>query len=61
MVVKLIIYIVCTFIAAFGLSGINWNGLFKQGKVLEARVLVMSLSFAIGYLLANFVINFINL
>lgn len=59
--IKSILYIVCTFLVAFGLSGINYNGFFKSGKVLEARVFVMSISFAIGYLLTQFIIDFLNL
>ena len=57
---KWILYVVCTFIAAFGLSGINYNGLFKKGKELEARVLVITLSLALGYLLTNYFWDFLN-
>ncbi len=61
MVVKLLLYIFFTFIAAFGLSGINWNGIIKSGKILEAKVIVMVLSFSFGYLLTNFVLDFLNI
>lgn len=61
MVVKLSLYIFFTFIAAFGLSGINWNGIIKSGKTLEAKVIVMVLSFSFGYLLTNFVLDFLNI
>lgn len=61
MVVKLLLYIFFTFIAAFGLSGINWNGIIKSGKTLEAKVIVMVLSFSLGYLLTNFVLDFLNI
>ncbi len=61
MVVKLLLYIFFTFIAAFGLSGINWNGIIKLGKTLEAKVIVMVLSFSFGYLLTNFVLDFLNI
>lgn len=60
-IVKCILLIMFTFIAAFGISGINFNGLFKNGRVLEARVLVISLSFALGYILTMFVMTFLNL
>ncbi|MDE6284852.1 MAG: DUF1146 family protein [Bacilli bacterium] len=56
-----ILYIVLTFVAAFGLSGVNFNGIIKKGKEKEARVLVISLSFAIGYLLTRFVLEFLSL
>lgn len=57
---KIILYIIFTFVAAFGLSGINYNGLFKKDKVIEARVLIITLSLALGYLLTNFVLEFVN-
>ena len=58
---KLILYIVFTFIAAYGLSGINFNGFFKKDKIIEARVLVIILSLSFGYLLTNFVIDFTSI
>lgn len=57
---KIILYIVFTFVAAFGISGINFNGIIKKDKVIEARVLVVVLSLALGYLLTNFVVDFVN-
>lgn len=61
MQVKLILYIIFSFISAYGLSGVNFNGIIKTNKSLEAKVLVMVLSFSLGYLLTNFVIDFINI
>ncbi len=61
MEVNLLLYIFFTFVSAFGLSGINWNKVIKSGKVLEVKVLVMVLSFSFGYLLTNFVIDFLNI
>ena len=58
---KPILLIIFTFISAFGVSGINFNGWIKKNKVWEARVLQMILPFALGYLLTMFVVNFINL
>ena len=58
---SLIIYTVCIFIAAYGVSGLNINGLIRQGKVWEARVLCIILSIVLGYGLANFIIDFLNL
>lgn len=59
--IKLILYIFFTFVSAYGLSGINFNGIIKAKKELEAKVLVMVLSFSLGYLLTNFVLDFLNL
>ncbi len=61
MSIKVILYVIFTFISAFAISGINFNGIIKKDKNIEARVLVIILSFALGYLLTNFVIDFLNL
>lgn len=61
MLVKLLLYIFFTFVSAFGLSGVNFSGIIKSGKVIEAKVLVMILSFSFGYLLTNFVLDFLNI
>ena len=61
MLVKLLLYIFFTFVSAFGLSGVNWSAFIKSGKTLEAKVIVMVLSFSFGYLLTNFVLDFLNL
>ena len=58
---KTALYIICTFIAAFAVSGINFNGILKKNKVIEARVLVIVLSVVLGYLLTNFIMDFVNL
>lgn len=61
MLVKLLLYIFFTFVSAFGLSGVNFSDIIKSGKVIEAKVLVMVLSFSFGYLLTNFVLDFLNI
>ena len=61
MLVKLLLYIFFTFVSAFVLSRVNFSGIIKSGKVIEAKVLVMVLSFSFGYLLTNFVLDFLNI
>lgn len=61
MLIKLMLYIIFTFISAFGLSSLNFEGIVKKNKNLEIRVFVMVLSFSFGYLLTNFVIDFLNI
>ena len=61
MIYKIVLYIVFTFISAYGISGINFNNLFKKDKYLESRVLIICLSLGLGYLLTKFVIDFLNL
>lgn len=59
--IKLALYILFSFVSAFAISGINFNGIIKKDKVVEARVLVIILSLSLSYLLTNFVFDFLNL
>ena len=57
---KIYIYVVAIFISAFAISGINFNNVFRKNRVIEARVLILLLSLALGYLVGSLVISFIN-
>lgn len=57
--VKTYIYVVSVFLSAYALSGINYDGFIKKNKAIEARVLVVLLSIALGYLITNFITDFI--
>ena len=61
MQIKLFLYVFFTFISAFGLSGLNFEAILKKNKIFEAKVLSMVLSFSLGYLLTNFVLDFLNI
>ena len=54
------IYIVSVLISVYALSGINFNNFFKKERDMEAKVFVLILAFALGYLLASFIINFLE-
>ena len=55
------IYIFFAFLAAYGVSAINFDGFIKKGHVWEARVLAMLMIFALGYLTARFCLDFLEL
>lgn len=57
---KIYIYVISIFISAFAISGINFNNVFRKNKVVEARILVLLISLALGYLVGSLVISFIN-
>lgn len=57
---KTALYIFFTMMSIFIFNGINFNGIMKKNKEIEAKLLVLSLSFALSYLLTNFVLDFIN-
>jgi len=57
---KAYIYVISVFLSAYALSGINYDGFIKKNKAIEARVLVVLLSIALGYLITNFITDFIS-
>ncbi len=54
------LYTFFTLMSVFILNGVNFNAIMKKNKEIEARLLVLSLSFALSYLLTNFVMSFIG-
>ncbi len=58
--IKAYIYVISVFLSAYALSGINYDGFIKKNKAIEARVLVVLLSIALGYLITNFITDFIS-
>lgn len=57
---KLIIYVITVLLSTYTLSSINFNNFFKKNKVFEARLFILMLSFIMGYLLTNFIVDFIE-
>lgn len=58
--IKVYLYVFFTLMAIFIFNGVDFNRIMKQNKVVEAKLLVLSLSFALSYLLTNFVFDFIS-
>ena len=54
------IYILSVLISVFALSGINYTNYFKKESIWEARAFIVVLSLALGYLLASFLIAFME-
>ena len=57
---KVYIYVVFVLISAFALSAVNFEKFIRKNKVLETRILVLILSFISGYLLTNFLVDFME-
>lgn len=57
---KLIIYFLSVLFTSFGLSAVDLNRFFKQGKVVEANIFAVILILAIAELVSNFIINFME-
>lgn len=58
---KIYLYAFFILLSAFAVSGINFDSFIKTHRKWEARVLVIILSFILGYLLTNFVIDFVKM
>lgn len=58
--VKVYIYIFTILLSTYSLSGINFNLFWKKSKTIEARIFVIILSFIMGYLLTNFITDFLS-
>lgn len=58
--VEVYLYTFFTLLAIYIFNGVNFNQFMKKNKELEAKLLVLSLSFGLSYLLTNFVMDFIG-
>jgi len=54
------IYIVSVLLSSFALSGLNFTNFFQKNKNIEAKIFVILLVLALGYLVGTFVITFIE-
>lgn len=57
---KILLYAIFLLLSVFALSGVNFNGIMKKEKEIEAHILVIVLSIAMSYMLTNFVWDFLN-
>ena len=56
---KIYLYIFFSMLSAFALSGINFEKIIRKNRILETRILVLLLSLVMGYLVTNFVLEFL--
>ncbi len=55
---KIIIYVISVMLSTYALTGINFEKIIKKNKNIEVRILVILLSFIMGYLITNFIVDF---
>ena len=60
-IIKLTVYFVVFIITLWAMDGLNLNSLFKQGRILQARILYLFFAMSISYLVTNFIYDFMNL
>lgn len=58
---KFAVYILSSILVIWSMDSVNINGIFKKGKVVEARVFYIILALVLIYLLANLLYDFINI
>lgn len=54
---KFFLYLVVTILVIWAMDSLNINGIFKQGKVIQARVLYFFLGISLIYLVTNFLMD----
>ena len=57
---KVILYVITVLLSTYTLSGINFSNFFKRNKLLESKIFIISMSMIMGYLLTNFIVDFIE-
>lgn len=57
---KVFVYVISLMISLFAVSGINFDNIIKKNHVWEARFLALIISISLGYLVANFFIDFME-
>ena len=55
---KIALYLIILPITVWSMDGLNLNGLFKQSRVYQARLIILLLSIGITYLAVNFFYDF---
>lgn len=58
---KFAVYLLSSIIVIWSIDAVNINGIFKKGKVVQARVFYVVIALVLIYLLANLLYDFINI
>ncbi len=59
--IKVYFYVFFVMLSAYALTGVNFDKIIKRNKIWETRILVMTLSMIMGYLLTNFIYDFLDI
>lgn len=60
-IIKLVTYIGSVFLSMYALSSIDFTRCLKKNKAREFYVLYIFLTFALAYLVASFILEFITI
>lgn len=56
--IKTILYIMLLPFTIWAMEGLDLNKLFKQGRVIQARIMYLMIAMSISYLITNFLYDF---
>lgn len=56
---KSFLYAFIFLFTVWSMEGLNLNKLFKQNRVIQARIIYILISISISYLVANFIYDFV--
>lgn len=56
--IKVVLYIMLFSFTIWVMEGLDLNKLFKQGRIVQARVMYLMIAMAISYLVTNFLYDF---
>ena len=54
---KFFLYLVVTMLVIWAMDSLNINGIFKKGKIFQARLLYFFLGISLIYLVTNFLMD----
>ena len=60
MSIKAYVYVITLMLSIFAYSGVDFDQIMRKNKPIEARILVLFLSFATSYLVTNFIIDLVQ-
>ena len=57
--IKLVLYAIVFLACIWAMQGLDLNRLFKQSRVIEARIMYLFVAISISYLVVNFIYDFL--
>ena len=57
---KLYVYVFSILLSIYALTGINFEKLTRKNKIVEIRIFIIIVGFILGYLISNFIFDFLE-
>ena len=59
--IKILLYSIIFIVTLWAMEGLNLNNLFKQGRIVQARIIYLFMAMFISYFVTNFIYDFTNI